>query len=74
MATAATNNGQQLRAVKAEQYAKEFKDAANEVMFNAAKLKSPIGKSSTYISSCQLMLIFRPLSLFYTHTHTLQTV
>lgn len=35
---------EQLRAIKTEQFAKEFKDAAKEVMFSAAKLKSPQGK------------------------------
>ncbi|KAG5675768.1 hypothetical protein PVAND_005644 [Polypedilum vanderplanki] len=38
---AESNSGQQLRTVKSEQYAKEFKDAANETMFNAVHLKSP---------------------------------
>jgi len=36
---------EQLRAVKTEQFAKEFKEAAKEVMFNAAKLKSSQGKT-----------------------------
>lgn len=35
----------QLRAIKTEQCAKEFKEAAKEVMFNAAKLKSSQGKT-----------------------------
>lgn len=36
-------NDEQLRTVKATQFAQEFKDAAKEVMFNAAKLKNPHG-------------------------------
>lgn len=40
----ATLTDDQLRALKTEQFAKEFKDAAKEVMYNAAKLKSPQGK------------------------------
>lgn len=41
---AAALNDEQLRAVKIEQFAKEFKEAAKEVMFSAARLKSPQGK------------------------------
>jgi hypothetical protein len=36
-------NDEQLRTVKAAQYSQEYKDAAKEVMFNAAKLRNPYG-------------------------------
>lgn len=47
-------NDEQLRAVKATQYAQE--NVAKEKMFNAAKLKHPHG-CSTYFLNCQLTLI-----------------
>lgn len=40
----ATISDEQLKAVKTAQYAKEFKEAAKEVMFNAVKLKDPEGR------------------------------
>lgn len=43
-------NDEQLRAVKATQYAQEFKDAAKEVMFNAVQLKNPHGKFDLHFS------------------------
>lgn len=36
-------NDEQLKALKATQYAQEFKDAAKEVIFNAVKIKNPHG-------------------------------
>jgi hypothetical protein len=38
----------QIRAVKAKQYATEYKDAAKEVMFNAVKLRDPQGNRPTF--------------------------
>ena len=43
-------NDEQLRNVKATQFAQEFKDAAKEVMFNAAKLKNPHGNLNSELS------------------------